>query len=45
MAADILMPWRLIDRAITNGIATVPDLAAKFNVSNSAMSIRLGIPD
>ncbi len=45
MAADILMPWRLIDRAITSGIATVPDLAAKFNVSNSAMSIRLGIPD
>lgn len=45
MAADILMPWRLIDRVINDGIATIPLLAKKFNVSNSAMSIRLGVPD
>ena len=45
MAADILMPWRLIDSAINEGIATVPLLAEKFNVSNSAMSMRLGVPD
>eukprot|EP01035_Chromulina_nebulosa_P023108 gene23108-29941_t len=45
MAADILMPWRLIDSSINSGINTVPDLAKQFKVSNSAMSIRLGVPD
>ena len=45
LAAEILMPWRLIDRAIFGGIATVPTLAEQFNVSTSAMAIRLGVPD
>ena len=44
MAADILMPWHLINKAINSGINSVEELAAKFNVSNSSMSIRLGMP-
>lgn len=44
MAAEILMPWRLIDRTIEKGINTIPKLAETFQVSNSAMSIRLGVP-
>lgn len=43
-AADILMPWHLINEAINSGINSVEELAAKFNVSNSSMSIRLGVP-
>lgn len=44
MAANILMPWHLINEAINAGIKSVPALATKFHVSNSAMSIRLGVP-
>ena len=43
-AADILMPWDLIDKAIRQGVNTVERLADMFDVSNSAISIRLGIP-
>lgn len=43
-AADILMPWHLIDEAIKQGGDTVEKLANMFNVSKSAISIRLGIP-
>lgn len=43
-ASDILMPWHLINEAINSGINSVEELAAKFNVSNSSMSIRLGVP-
>lgn len=43
-AADILMPWDLINRAIAEGDETLPALAKAFNVSENAMSIRLGVP-
>lgn len=44
MAADILMPWHLLNKAIDSGVDTIPELAKKFDVSRSAMSIRLGVP-
>lgn len=44
LAADILMPWHLLNVAIEEGLDTVDVLARRFNVSNSAMSIRLGVP-
>ena len=43
-AADILMPWRLVDEAIVGGCDTVEGLARAFEVSRSAMSNRLGVP-
>ena len=43
MAADILMPWRLVDEVI-DGLDTVDELANVFEVSRSAMSIRLEVP-
>lgn len=43
-AADLLMPWHLINEKINSGIDSVSELAKIFNVSNSSMSIRLGIP-
>ena len=43
-AADILMPWHLITRAMDEGITTIEDLSSAFEVSKSAMSIRLGVP-
>lgn len=43
-AADILMPWTLINQAMDSGLKSVADLAAHFQVSKSAMSIRLGVP-
>ena len=44
LAAEILMPWRLIYRAMKEGHNTIPELAEIFQVSKSAMSIRLGVP-
>ena len=44
LAADILMPWHLVHRAIFEGSGDLEGLAAKFLVSRSAMAIRLGIP-
>jgi Zn-dependent peptidase ImmA (M78 family) len=44
LAADILMPWHLINLVMDQGITTIPELAKSFHVSESAMSIRLGIP-
>ena len=43
-AASVLMPWPLVREAVQSGVDTVPELAKRFAVSNSAMSIRLGIP-
>ncbi len=43
-AADILMPYSLIQVLAQRGITNVADLANKFGVSTQAMSIRLGIP-
>jgi predicted transcriptional regulator len=44
LAADILMPWHLINQAMNARINTIHDLADIFQVSESAMSIRLGVP-
>ena len=43
-AADILMPWGLLNQEIANGNNSVETLARAFNVSKSSMSIRLGVP-
>lgn len=44
LAADILMPWHLIEQALKENPQDIEELAKKFDVSNSAMSIRLGVP-
>lgn len=43
-AADLLMPMNLISDAMEGGIREVEDLARHFGVSETAMSIRLGLP-
>ena len=43
-AANLLMPRELVWEFIEQGVDTVEELAEKFNVSKSAMSIRLGVP-
>lgn len=44
LAADILMPRAQINQQIANGISSVTELAQRFQVSESAMSIRIGSP-
>lgn len=44
LAADILMPWDLLNRYIDSGETSVPRLASVFQVSENAISIRLGVP-
>lgn len=44
LAADILMPWRLLNLQVQELGYDVDALAKKFKVSPQAMSIRLGIP-
>ena len=46
LAADILMPWHLLKRAMEGGNhpITIPALAETFRVSKSAISARLGVP-
>lgn len=44
LAAEILMPWHLLNQVMNNKINTIKELASIFQVSESAMSIRLGIP-
>lgn len=44
LAAEILMPWHLINKVMSEKINTIKELATIFHVSESAMSIRLGIP-
>ena len=41
MAADILMPWHLIQELQDSGVKSVEDLASQLQVSRDAMSIRL----
>ncbi len=43
-AADILMPWELINKLTDAGVNTPEALATAFNVSQIAMNIRLGLP-
>ena len=44
LAADILMPLRLIDIELNKGVADIEKLADIFDVSKSSMSIRIGVP-
>ena len=43
-AANLLMPWHLINNAVEEGANSIEELAEKLKVSRTAMSIRLGIP-
>ena len=43
-AANLLMPQKLVREFIAQGVDTVEELAEKFEVSRSAMSIQLGVP-
>jgi len=43
-AADVLMPWSLIQKLTEAGVVTPDQLASALNVSTIAMNIRLGIP-
>lgn len=44
LAADILMPWHLLNQRISPEVRSVEEMAEIFNVSKSSMSIRLGVP-
>jgi predicted transcriptional regulator len=44
LAADILMPYRLINELTASGITSIDLLAAKLGVSLTALKIRLGQP-
>ncbi len=41
LAADILMPWHLVNPMINRGISNPAELARRFEVSEAAMAIRL----
>lgn len=43
-AADLLMPWGLLNLAMSKGHNSIPELAKAFEVSEHAMSIRLQVP-
>ena len=43
-AADVLMPKRLLLRAMDDGFTQLDDLARLFRVSKQSMAIRLGLP-
>ncbi len=44
LAAEILMPWHLIERELDDGETTPEDLAERLGVSEIAIKIRLNIP-
>lgn len=44
LAADVLMPWHLLSPIVNATPRTPAELAEVFNVSEVAMSIRLGLP-
>lgn len=45
LAADILMPWHLLNNTMRSGTRSITALAERFAVSKDAMSIRvLGVP-
>ena len=45
LAADILMPFALIEKAMKDGVKSVEELASRFKVSQQAMRVRLEIAD
>lgn len=44
LAMNILMPWHLLEPRLQQDHVSVNSLARDFDVSTSAMSVRLGIP-
>jgi Zn-dependent peptidase ImmA (M78 family) len=44
MAADILMPWNLINEITQSGVKDLAALAERLEVSETALAIRLGLP-
>ncbi len=44
LAATILMPYSLINKIVNEGTNDVDALATRFQVSTTAMKIRLGVP-
>jgi Zn-dependent peptidase ImmA (M78 family) len=44
LAADILMPYPLIEKLMADGVRTIQALADALQVSKAAISIRLGVP-
>jgi hypothetical protein len=44
MAADILMPFQLINKLVDQGENTLERLAGRLQVSRAALKIRLGVP-
>jgi len=44
LAADILMPYTLVQKLMDSGMTDVDQLASKLQISGAAMRIRLGIP-
>jgi len=44
LAMNILMPWHLLEPRLKENNVSVNSLARDFDVSTSAMSVRLGIP-
>lgn len=44
LAAEILMPWHLIEREFEKGQISPEELAQQLGVSATAVKIRLGIP-
>lgn len=44
LAAEILMPWQLLNEQIEKGVNSVSKLAEIFQVSEIAMAIRVGSP-
>ena len=44
LAADILMPFSLINKLTNQGVTAIDELSVKLGVSQAALKIRLGIP-
>ena len=44
LAADILMPYSLINRLMSEGVTNLTELARKLQVSEMALRIRLNLP-
>jgi len=44
LAADILMPWTLLNLMLQDGMTEIKALAKRFEVSEQAMAFRLGVP-
>jgi Zn-dependent peptidase ImmA (M78 family) len=44
LAAEILMPWDLIDKLTKKGVRDIGKLAEALQVSRTALAVRLGMP-